>query len=682
MSRRIIPFTRLSIVFILAMVLSGGVLTYFSINNISNLKELTEKRILEEQQKLASRFANSLQESLEKLSSELVFDPVQASPLNDILIQSATKHDFIIQAFILENIGTLIFPNFTGISDESSEQILSDRFKAAYQQGEKSEFTENDLIKAENYYQSCLGMSSGATDSVTALNALGRISVKSGDMEKANGYYMSIIHDYFQQSDRNGFPFAYYALFHLVSHSYVESIEEIIPVIEFCLAKMEYGFIPLNYQTGEIINQVADWSKEYRVFDSIQFSQIDRFIKSIQQQIQFVNLYGDELEGIGIEGNPNNQYADQNGFRIEPLYSEGDPQFLIFKETHSFNVGFLIDRNNLFDTLVNAGLQEELEFDYRFHFPVGYHSNTSENNLLYFSQLNPFFPEHTMQITIRDEDVISDLIKRRSWIYGIASVLLLVAMLLGIILTLRDISREKHLANLRSDFISNVTHELKTPLTSIRMYAESLMMRRVRSLPGQRKYLSVVINESERLKRMINNILEFSKMEKAKQEYHLVESNLSEILQTAILDMNYWLEKNGFELKKEIETDIKAIVDPEKFYQVYSNLLSNAIKYSGDSRNIFVRLYKNGNSVVTEVEDEGIGISQENQVRIFEEFYRVEKHQAGNITGTGLGLTVVNEIVEAHQGKIVVESEIGKGSKFSVILFQQSTDENHSDHRG
>jgi len=249
-------------------------------------------------------------------------------------------------------------------------------------------------------------------------------------------------------------------------------------------------------------------------------------------------------------------------------------------------------------------------------------------------------------------------------------------------LTLRDISREKHLANLRSDFISNVTHELKTPLTSIRMYAESLMMRRVTSILGQRKYLSVVINESERLKRMINNILEFSKMEKAKQEYHPVVSNLSEILQTAILDMNYWLEKNGFDLKKEIETDIKATVDPEKFYQVYSNLLSNAIKYSGDSRNIFVRLYKNGNSVVTEVEDEGIGIEEDKLAKIFEEFYRVEKHKAGNITGTGLGLTVVNEIVEAHRGNIVVESEIGKGSKFSVILFQQSTNENHSDHRG
>ena len=213
-----------------------------------------------------------------------------------------------------------------------------------------------------------------------------------------------------------------------------------------------------------------------------------------------------------------------------------------------------------------------------------------------------------------------------------------------------------------------MTHELKTPLTSIRMYAESLMMKRVKSFSAQRKYLSVVVNESERLTRMINNILEFSKMEKARQEYHPVETSLSEILDTAIGDIHYWLEKSGFKLINEMDREIRAKVDPEKFYQVYTNLLSNAIKYSGDSRNIFVRLFRNADSIITEVEDEGIGIAEDKLTKIFEEFYRVEKHESGNITGTGLGLTVVKEIVETHGGKILVESEIGKGSKFSVIL--------------
>jgi two-component system phosphate regulon sensor histidine kinase PhoR len=251
-----------------------------------------------------------------------------------------------------------------------------------------------------------------------------------------------------------------------------------------------------------------------------------------------------------------------------------------------------------------------------------------------------------------------------------ATFLLLVAMLLGIILIQRDIAREKNLATLRSDFISNVTHELKTPLTSIRMYAESIMMRRIRSNADQHKYLSVIVNESERLKRMINNILEFSKMEKARQEVRPVESNLSEILYSAIQDMNYWLDKEGFTVKKEIEEDIHIKVDPDKLHQVYTNLLNNAIKYSGDSRHISVRLFQNQTSVVTEVEDEGIGIAKEDLPKIFDEFFRAGNHGSGNITGTGLGLTVVKEIVESHHGSIKAESEIGKGSKFSVILYQ------------
>ncbi len=130
-------------------------------------------------------------------------------------------------------------------------------------------------------------------------------------------------------------------------------------------------------------------------------------------------------------------------------------------------------------------------------------------------------------------------------------VFLLVAMCLGVVLILRDIARERNLTRLRSDFISNVTHELKTPLTSIRMYTESLLMGRVKTPDGQKEYLEVVVNESERLKRMINNILEFSKMEKGKPEYHFVSSNLASIIKSAMQEMNYWFEKENFEIVTE-----------------------------------------------------------------------------------------------------------------------------------
>ncbi len=120
----------------------------------------------------------------------------------------------------------------------------------------------------------------------------------------------------------------------------------------------------------------------------------------------------------------------------------------------------------------------------------------------------------------------------------------------------------------------------------------------------------------------------------------------------------------------DIDKDIIVQVDPKKFRQVYTNLLSNAFKYRGDSRKIRIRLCRKSDEVIIEVEDEGIGIARDDLTRIFEEFYRVDQQGSGNIAGPGLGLTVAREIVEGHGGKIMVESEIGKGSRISVILYQ------------
>jgi two-component system phosphate regulon sensor histidine kinase PhoR len=322
-----------------------------------------------------------------------------------------------------------------------------------------------------------------------------------------------------------------------------------------------------------------------------------------------------------------------------------------------------------FENLLQPNLQHDFEFEYTTEFLSGYPVNKSGQNFIFSAQLNPYFPGQVLQIKPVDENLIKNLVQRRSWIYGISTVLLLVAMILGVVLIVRDISREKHLARLQSDFISNVTHELKTPLTSISMFAESMLLKRVKKDSDRDEYLSIILKESERLKRMINNILEYSKMEKGKQDYRFLEANLSEILQAAIHEMDYWLGKEGFEVVSELDNQISAKVDPEKMKQVFENLLNNAIKYSAKNKKITTRLYLNTNFIHIEIEDNGIGISEKEQAHIFEKFYRTNHKES--ISGTGLGLTVVKEIIEAHNGKIEVASEVGKGSKFSIILNKQ-----------
>jgi two-component system phosphate regulon sensor histidine kinase PhoR len=202
------------------------------------------------------------------------------------------------------------------------------------------------------------------------------------------------------------------------------------------------------------------------------------------------------------------------------------------------------------------------------------------------------------------------------------------------------------------------------------MFAESMLLKRVKKDSDKEEYLSIILKESERLKRMINNILEFSKMEKGKSDYRFVNSNLASLVKTAIQKFDYWFEKEGFRVVTELDNQIEVKVDPEKMKQVFENLLNNAIKYSTLTKKITTRLYLNTNSIHIEFEDSGIGISEKEQSQIFEKFYRINHKES--ISGTGLGLTVVKEIVEANGGQIIVTSEPGKGSKFSIILNQQT----------
>ena len=660
--------TRLSVIFILAIVLSGSVLTYFSINNISNLKELTEKKVIEEQREIYAGFSAALHDKLDSISSGLGNEEDQNGIIKDSLLKRALEYECIIQPFILDRKGDFVFPRFEGISGRVLVPAFSQRFSTAFSEGEKAEFAGKDPGKAEEFYLSCLQYSTGSMDYAKALNALGRVEVKMSDTKLALSRYKLIVSDYYSESDENGYPYAYYALPQLLKMTGTDNSEELASLISFALEQMNSGLIPLNYSTGELLPEITDWLKKAAQVSNDQLSQIDILIKTIGQQLQFVNTYGDELKEVLARVNPDSYYSTGNGFKIINSSSGDNHEFFLVNTDLDLPAGILIDRNKLFDTLTKAALRENFDFDYVIDFPEGFSLNNGQN-LLHSSQLNPYFPGQLILIRLADEDLINDIVKRRSWIYGIASVLLLVAMVLGVALILRDIAREKHLARLRSDFISNVTHELKTPLTSIRMYAESMIMGRVKSEEKRKEYLEVVVHESDRLKGMINNILEFSKMEKGSPEYHFVRTDIALLIKEAIAEMSHWFNQEGFEITSELEENIHTDVDPEKMKQALNNLFSNAIKYSTDTKQVFIRLVRKEDNIIIEVEDHGIGIPDDKLLRIFEPFYRIGQEEGAG--GTGLGLTVVQEIVEAHGGSITVTSKTGEGSKFVITLNQQ-----------
>jgi signal transduction histidine kinase len=239
----------------------------------------------------------------------------------------------------------------------------------------------------------------------------------------------------------------------------------------------------------------------------------------------------------------------------------------------------------------------------------------------------------------------------------------------GVFLTYRNVSREMLLARLKSDFVANVSHELRTPLALIRLYAETLELGRLTAQEKYHNYFRIIREESERLTALINNILDFSRIEAGRKEYDFKETNLAELVRQTFDSYRFQIEQNGFTYQVNISEDIPPVnVDREAIARSLLNLVNNALKYSKDEKYIGVSLYRGNGSVKLEVEDRGMGIAATEQEKIFEKFYRCGDPLVHNIKGSGLGLSLVRHIVRAHGGEVSVESAPGKGSKFTIAL--------------
>ena len=238
----------------------------------------------------------------------------------------------------------------------------------------------------------------------------------------------------------------------------------------------------------------------------------------------------------------------------------------------------------------------------------------------------------------------------------------------GIALTYRSVTKEMALARLKSDFVSNVSHELRTPLSLIRLYAETLEMGRLTTPEKHQEYYRIIRKESERLTSLINNILDFSRIEAGRKEYDFRETDMKELVHNTLDSYRYQLEQNGFQFEEKIDEVPPMRVDREAMARSLLNLVNNALKYSQDRKFIGVSLYRDNGSVKLEVVDQGIGIPHQEQQKIFEKFYRVGDPLVHNTKGSGLGLSLVRHIVTAHGGEVLVDSTPGQGSKFTIEL--------------
>ena len=256
--------------------------------------------------------------------------------------------------------------------------------------------------------------------------------------------------------------------------------------------------------------------------------------------------------------------------------------------------------------------------------------------------------------------------------------MLLGLMAFSVFFVARAAAREVRVAEMKSNFVSSVSHDLKTPLALIQLFAETLELGRLKSTERAHEYYRIINSEARKLTRLINNLLDFSKIEAGLRRYKREPVNLTELTRRVLQSLDSQFRHSQCTVTSQLTADVPVLIDPEAAEQALENLLSNAMKYSPDHREVNVEVNRVDGFGIVRVTDRGIGIPPRLQRKIFRKFYRIQSDAGSGPQGTGLGLAIVDHVMRGHGGFVRVDSEAGRGSTFT-LHFPLHAGERHGD---
>ena len=295
-------------------------------------------------------------------------------------------------------------------------------------------------------------------------------------------------------------------------------------------------------------------------------------------------------------------------------------------------------------------------------------------------------PEKWRVLTGYGNQTIPQIIAGRERPQRVMMTLLGAVMAFGVFFIARAAAREVRLAELKSNFVSSVSHDLKTPLALIQLFAETLELGRMKNTDRVTEYYRIINSEARKLTRLIENLLDFSKIEAGLRLYKREPMDLAELTRRVLESLESQFRHNQFTVTAKLEGPVPVSIDPEAAEQALENLLSNAMKYSPEHRDIVVAVSREAQHGVVRVTDHGVGIHPRFQRRIFRKFYRIQTDAGSGPQGTGLGLAIVDHVMRGHGGFVRVDSNPGRGSTFSLhfplYAGDLGRDETHTGDRG
>jgi len=711
---------RAALLFAASLLILSVVLVFFAIREVDREKLLKEKEIESEGQRLVDTIdgrAGSLIGEAEKRILQAAkkvrndANPVQAAAalkglLSDIPLVS--------EVFFIDDEDRVVFLNarplflLPGEKPALKEVSCSLESDERWKRAEAAEFRLNDLSLAASLYQGLAAKTADPALDAFLLNRLARCYAKSGKLEKALDTYRQQLRIGLPDLASEGIPLEIVALsqignIDLQSGQRAEAAGAFLELYQG-LVDSKWALSRSQFETftklaegrfraaeGELRAPLrAEWEGRLQALKKIEEERLAR--TEILEEVRERVIPRMRLEARGL---------DTDSGRFLRIAEPTDSSLLLasFLPLDANTIlGILLDPSALARGFFPSesrkpGPEEGLSVvivDGSGKVVVGQglgspkESEKGEDSKLLFSgAFTDSFPPWTINIYRSGVGAVERQFRLRRNIYILALVVVIAALSFGGFLAIRSTAKELKLAKLKSDFTATVSHEFRTPLTSIRYMAELLQRGRVRDEARKQQYYETITGESERLSRLVENLLDFSKIEAGMKEYRLEETDIAALAADVAGRFRQQAAFKDFVLETEIADGLPIIrADKDSLARAVFNLLDNAVKYSGENPRVVLRAWSGEGAVSLQVEDHGIGISKPEQKKVFEKFYRSESALESDVKGSGIGLPLVEHVVQAHRGTVSLESEPGKGTRVTIRLPVGRTEEKKEGEHG
>jgi signal transduction histidine kinase len=548
--------------------------------------------------------------------------------------------------------GRVVLPWEETVGPRASDGLADRPFAGWIRQGELAEFRRGDYRTAIESYRRALDLGRQPVQSGHAMLGLARVLAHAQRDEESMAQYRRVLGLAWSVTDEQGTPLALYAATRLLDARLEQ--RQILDRLDAAIREPGWIAPGTAHMVRDLVENLIETSTEPRVANEAR-----ALLGPLGEEISAAEAALDlqrEFPSLGV---------------LHPELSTGTARSLWVPDAEgtwlvssaalpgaNSSVVVAVDANAMLVQLQDSTLWPAGQVG-----QVRTRTSDDASGLL----LGAALPG--LEVTFQGNGDGGDGWKVQRSFYAITLLLVLTGTFFGAFLVWRDVRRELRLADLRSQFVSSVSHELKTPLTSIRMFAETLQTREQADPATRAEYLGTIVGESERLTRLLNNVLDLSRIEQDRMVYRPRPTSIGDVTRRAVRALEYPLQQEGFSLDITGEEELPPVsVDPDALEQAILNLLTNAMKYSGDSRQIDLRLALEDGHAVIEVTDHGTGIAPHELERLTEKFYRVPTAENRNVPGTGLGLTLVDHMATAHGGELHVRSLIGEGSSFAIRL--------------